>query len=90
VHLLRPEDDPLASPISQYAVGRFGFVMTAAHFLWGIAAWALAAGLRRCVALQARSPVGLGLLVTFGLGLIVASIIPVDVPYSLRNRASAH
>src|SRR5207248_1770695 len=45
VHWLRPEEDPLSSPISQYAVGRFGFVMNAALFLWGVASWALTAGL---------------------------------------------
>jgi hypothetical protein len=81
VHFLRPEDDPLSSPISQYAVGRFGFVMTAALFLWGVAAWALASGLSRGVSPSAGSRSAAVLSVVFGVGLVVASFFPMDVPF---------
>jgi hypothetical protein len=85
VHFLRPDDDPLSSPISQYAVGRFGFVMNAALFLWGVAGWALAFGLSRGVSPPVRSPAGLVLLVVFGAGLVVASFFPMDVPFRPRD-----
>jgi hypothetical protein len=84
MHLLRPGDDPLSSPISQYAVGRFGFLMTACLILWGMAGWALAAALSLGSPGQ-TSRVGLGLLVFFGAGLIVAGIVSVDVPYDMWN-----
>jgi hypothetical protein len=85
VHVLRPEDDLFSSPISLYAVGRFGFLMTTALFTWGLAGWALGLGLRRALAQAARSPVGLALLVVFGAGLIVASFVPMDVPFRPHN-----
>jgi hypothetical protein len=85
VHFLRPEDDPLSSPISQYAVGRFGFVVTAALFSWGVAGWALASGLSRGVSPASRSRAGLVLLVVFGAGLLVASFFPMDVPFRPRD-----
>jgi hypothetical protein len=85
VHFLPRVDDPLSSPISQYAVGRFGFVMTAALYLWGIAGWALAVGLSRGVSPPVRSRAGLVLLVVFGAGLVVASCFPMDVPFRPRD-----
>lgn len=83
IHLLRPDDDPLASPISQYAVGRFGDFMTAALLVWGLAGWALAAALSRRPSAPAPSRVALGLWIAFGAGLVLASFVPVDVPYDM-------
>jgi hypothetical protein len=85
IHVLRPGDDPLASPISQYAVGRFGYLMTACLLLWGLAGWALAAALSRGPSGLAPSRVGFGLWVVFGAGLVVAAFVPVDVPYDMWN-----
>jgi hypothetical protein len=35
LHVLRPENDPLTRRLSEYAVGRFGYLMTAAFLLAG-------------------------------------------------------
>lgn len=83
IHVLRPGDDPLASPISQYAVGRFGYLMTACLLLWGLAGWALAVALSPGPSGSEPSRARLGLLVVFGAGLVVAAFVPVDVPYDM-------
>jgi hypothetical protein len=77
VHIIQPEVDPSWQPISEYALGRFGFVMTTVFLAWGLAAISLAVALRSHVkTLGGR--IGLGFLVIGGLGPILAAIFPMD------------
>ncbi|HZY86665.1 MAG TPA: DUF998 domain-containing protein [Gemmataceae bacterium] len=78
---LRPDYDFLSSPISMYAIGPYGLLTTTALFVWGAASLVLAVGLYLGLAPRARSSVGLVLLAVFGVGLVVTSLIPMDVPY---------
>jgi hypothetical protein len=85
VHFLRPDLSPVSSPISEYAVGPDGLLFASALFTWGVAALALAAGLHQYVRPSGPSRTGLALLAVFGIGLIIASFFPMDVPFPPKD-----
>jgi hypothetical protein len=86
LHILRTDLDPVRQVMSEYANGRYGAYMTAAFYLFGLAAIALAVRLRRAL----LSPVtGRGdrgaavvpiLLSLAGLGLFLAGVFEVERP----------
>ena len=55
LHFLRPDVNPMLDPISNYAVGPYGFLFTAADLGLGLAALALTFGLYRGIASRGRS-----------------------------------
>lgn len=79
LHVLRPEYDPVSRVTSNYAVGPYGYLMTATFFALAAALLALSLALSRTLVQQARTRVGLALLVAAALGVIVAGILPTDV-----------
>jgi hypothetical protein len=79
LHFLRPDVSPVLEPISNYAVGPYGFLMTAAAFGSGLAALALTLGLYLSIAPPGRSYVGLFLLGVFGVSELLAGLFPIDV-----------
>jgi hypothetical protein len=81
VHFLRPDLDPLASPISQYAVGPYGIIMTSALLIWGLVSLRLAVALHRSVRPSRWLGRGLLLLVVFAIGLVSTSIFAMDIPF---------
>jgi hypothetical protein len=85
VHFLRPDLDPLSSPISQYAVGPYGELMTSALLIWGLASLLFAVRLRSSVIPSGWLWGGLLLLVVFAVGLVSAGIFPMDVPFPPKN-----
>lgn len=85
VQVLRPDLDPLASPISQYAIGPYGACMTSTLLIWGLASMLLAVALHRRVRPSGRLWGGLLLLVVFAVGLVSAGIFPMDVPFPPQN-----
>jgi hypothetical protein len=42
LHVLSPEFDPSWRMVSEYAFGRYGWVLSLMFVCWGISAWALA------------------------------------------------
>jgi hypothetical protein len=78
LHLLRPELSPISQPTSEYAVGRYGFLMTSAFFSMSLASFALIVGLLQGVPPRARSRIGLGLLGLWGVGVLIAMSFPID------------
>ena len=62
LHFLRPDVNPALEPISNYAVGPYGFLFTAADIGLGLAALALMVGLYLGIAPHGRSYVGLFIL----------------------------
>ena len=89
LHFLKPETSPIDRPTSEYAVGRFGYLMTVAFVALSVATWALVIGLRRDLPRSARSSLGLGLLGVFGSCLLVAAAFPIDLegtPETLAGR----
>mgnify|MGYP003286658110 CR=1 FL=1 len=79
LHFLRPDVNPVLEPMSNYAVGPYGFLFTAADIGLGLAALALTFGLYLSIAPPGRSYVGLFLLGLYGVSVLLAGIFPIDV-----------
>ena len=79
LHFLRPDVNPILEPMSNYAVGPYGFLLTAADIGGGLAALALTLGLYLSIAPRGRSYVGLFLLGLYGVSVLLAGIFPIDV-----------
>jgi hypothetical protein len=79
LHFLRPDVNPVLEPMSNYAVGPYGFLLTAADIGLGLAALALTFGLYLSIAPPGRSYVGLILLGLYGVSVLLAGIFPIDV-----------
>jgi hypothetical membrane protein len=79
LHFLRPDVNPVLEPMSNYAVGPYGFLFIAADIGLSLAALALAFGLYLGIAPRGRSYVGLFLLALFGVSVLLAGIFPIDV-----------
>lgn len=79
LHLLRPDHDPIRQTTSQYAVGRYGLLMTSAFLSMSVASFALVIGLHHGVSQPARSRVGLGLLTLWGVGVLIAMCFPINL-----------
>jgi hypothetical protein len=77
VHIAKPELDPSWRPISEYALGAFGGIMTLAFLAWGLSAFALFVALRPH-ARTLLTRIGLVFLVIGGAGPILAAIFPTD------------
>lgn len=71
LHLVSPEVDPVSRPVSEYALGDFGWLATTKTLAEGVAAIALAMALRRERAAAL-------LLVVFGLLKLAMPLFPVD------------
>lgn len=77
VHLARPDLDPTWVPVSRYAIGPWGWLMTLAFVAWGGAPALLVAALwPRIDSTAAR--IGLGLLAIGALGPLLAAVFPMD------------
>jgi hypothetical protein len=77
LHILKPEYDPSWRMISEYEIGKFGWVMQLAFFSLAIANLSAIAA----VWSQAKSIIGyigLGLLLVAATGLIIGGIFPSD------------
>src|SRR5215207_6418764 len=79
LHFLRPDVNPMLEPISNYAVGPYGFLFTAADIGLSLAALALTFGLYLSITPPGRSYVGLLLLALYGVSALLAGIFPIDV-----------
>ena len=79
LHFLRPDVNPVSEPMSNYAVGPYGFLLTAADIGSSVAALTLMFGLYLGIAPPGRSYVGLFLLGLYGVSELLAGIFPIDV-----------
>ena len=79
LHFLRPEYNPINHAVSNYAVGPYGYLMTAAFYVLALSVFALALGLFRCIALTNLSRVAMLLLCLASIGMVVMGIFPGDV-----------
>src|SRR5215210_311525 len=79
LHFVRPDVNPVLEPMSNYAVGPYGFLFTAADIGSALAALALMVGLYLGIAPPGRSYVGLFLLGLYGVSELLAGIFPIDV-----------
>ena len=90
LHFLRTDVNPLVEPVSNYAVGAYGFLSTAANIGSGLAALALTLGLYLSIASPSRSRVGLFLLGLFGVSELLAAIFPIDVGAQATTIGTIH
>jgi hypothetical protein len=79
LHFLRPEYNPINHAVSNYAVGSYGYLMTAAFYVLALSVYALALGLTRSIALTNLSRVAVLLLYLASIGMVVMGIYPGDV-----------
>jgi uncharacterized membrane protein len=79
MHVLRPDYTPVNHMISDYAVGRFGWIMTTAFVALACGILMLLAGLARCGPASALARVGMFFLGVPCIGLIVTAIYPTDL-----------
>src|ERR687894_3085357 len=79
LHFLRPDVNPILEPVSNYAVGPYGFLLTAADIGSSLAALTLMFGLYLGIAPPGRSYVGLFLLGVYSASELLAGIFPIDV-----------
>jgi Protein of unknown function (DUF998) len=78
LHFLRPEYNPVNHAVSNYAVGPYGYLMTAAFYVQALSVFALALGISRSIAFTNRLGVAVQLLCLAGLGMVVMGIFPGD------------
>jgi Protein of unknown function (DUF998) len=79
LHVLRPEYNPINHAVSNYAVGSYGYLMTAAFYTLALSVFALALGLARSMVLINQARVAILLLNIASVGMIVMGIFPGDV-----------
>src|SRR5215216_3254464 len=79
LHFLRFDVNPMLEPMSNCAVGPYGFLFTAADIGLGLAALALTFGLYLSITPPGRSYVGLLLLGLYGVSVLLSGIFPIDV-----------
>jgi hypothetical membrane protein len=84
----RSEYSPLKNAISDYAVGRYGYVQTAAFICLGFSSLALALGLYETTRGLGWARVGCVLVGIRGIGLILAGVFPTHVEGQLGGSAT--
>jgi len=78
LHFLRPEYNPINHAVSNYAVGPYGYLMTAAFYALALSVFALALSLFRSIAHTSLSRVAILLLCLTSSGMVVMGIFPGD------------
>jgi Protein of unknown function (DUF998) len=87
LRFLSAEFDPSYRMISEYALGRYGWVLSLTFLAWGISSWALAVSIRPRIRTRGGR-VGLAFLVVAGLGEALASVF--DIRHNvMHNLAGA-
>jgi hypothetical protein len=84
LHLLSPEFDPSWRVISEYAKGRYGWVLSLMFATWALSSWALA------IAVWSQlngigGKIALGFLIAAGVGEAMAAVF--DINHPLHNLA---
>jgi hypothetical membrane protein len=79
LHLLSPEFDPSFRVLSEYANGRYRWMLSVLFVCWAISSWCLAIA----IWLQVNGiagKTGLGFLIAAGVGEAMASVFHIDHP----------
>jgi hypothetical membrane protein len=86
LHILEPEFDPRYRFMSEYVWGAYGWLMTTTFFVLGLAAIAVAAGLRVVHQSSRSARIGFGMLV---IGAVFVCLAGVFKEFVLHSAASA-
>jgi hypothetical protein len=87
LHLLKPDIHPARTMMSQYALGRFGWVMAVCFAAFGVASAGVSVALMPDVHSLVGS-IGLGLLAVAAVGLVMAARFPMDPVSTPREQMS--
>jgi hypothetical protein len=79
LHALSPKFDPARRMVSEYALGRHGWLLSIMFIAWGLSSWALAFAIRSQLT-TIGGKIGLVFLVVSGLGEAMASVFDVGWP----------
>jgi hypothetical protein len=84
LHVLSPEFDPSWRVVSEYANGRYGWVLSLMFVSWAVASWSLVVALwSQLTGIAGR--IALGCLIASGFGEAMASVC--DINHPLHNLA---
>ena len=87
LHVVKPELDPSWRFVSEYAVGRLGWLMTLGFLTWAASCLALSVAARPFMT-NARGRAGTRVLAIVGVALIVAGHFPQDPVTSTPDQAT--
>jgi hypothetical protein len=79
LHVLSPEFDPSWRVVSEYANGRYGWVLSLMFASWALSSWALAVTVWSQVN-TIGGKIALGLLIAAGVGEAMASVFEINHP----------
>lgn len=79
LHFLSPEFDPAWRMVSEYANGRYGWVLSLMFIAWGVSSWALAVAIWSQIRTRAGK-IGLFFLILAGIGEAMASVFDINQP----------
>jgi hypothetical protein len=79
LHVLSPEFDPSWRVVSEYANGRYGWVLSLMFVFWALSSWALAITLWSQIH-GIGGKIGLGFLIAAGAGQAMASVCDINHP----------
>jgi hypothetical protein len=82
LHVLSPEFDPSWRVISEYANGKYPWVLSLMFLTWGVSTWALAFAIRSQLTTIAGR-LGLASLVAAGLGQAMSALCDINHPLHL-------
>lgn len=85
LHALSPEFDPSWRMVSEYANGRYGWVLALMFVSWAVSTWALAFALYPLATTWAAK-LGIGMLIVSGIGEAMAAAF--DINHSLHTLAA--
>ena len=80
LHALRPDYEPASHMISDYAVGRFSWLMVSFFSAWSVGIMLFSAGLLLSGPSSAARKLGVLLLIVTSIGLLVSAAYPTDLP----------
>lgn len=93
LHFIKPDLDPSWRPISEYALGKYGWIMTVAFLAWGLSAISLFVAIRSQVQML-TGRIGLVFLLIGAAGPILAALFPTDPittpPDAMTTRGAIH
>lgn len=85
LHILEPGFDPRFRFMSEYALGRYGWLMTTTFFVLGSAIFVVAAGLRNVHQSSLGARTGFGLLTVGALFVCLAGVFKDSMPHFLAG-----
>jgi hypothetical protein len=80
LHVLSPEFDPSWRVVSEYANGRYGWVLSLMFAFWALSSWALAVTVWSQVN-GIGGKIALGFLIAAGVGESMASVFDINHPF---------